>query len=113
MVQVIKQNVIARKISLVEGSFSTPLIQNNDLVCAEGVYLKQFQNISASFEQEKTLLAAVFAGQGECVIKTPTEERLIPLLAGDLLLARNVVSYTLSNPASQEFIASFCWPTEV
>ena len=110
MVHVIKQNVIARKISLLEGRCSAPLIQNNEFMEAEGVYLEQFQQITQKFDHEKVLLATIFAGQAECVIKTATQELNIPLAAGDIVLAHGIQGFTISNPMPQEFIASLCWP---
>lgn len=110
MVQVMKQNVISRKISLLQGSLSTPLIHNNDLVCAEGIYLKYSEQVTTTLKEATTLLFNIYAGQGECIIKTLIEELSIPLMAGDLVLAHNVLSYSISNPTNQEFIASLCWP---
>lgn len=100
MVKIIKSNVTARKISLVENEHQVSLFQQDSIHCS-GLYLKHYQKATLTTSPAQKILLYVTTGNGELEVTQDSEQLHLQLLKDDVLLLPANGTYQVTNVAEQ------------
>lgn len=100
MVKIIKSNITARKISLVENEQKVTLFHQGTITC-QGLYLEQHQSKMLTTSLSEKIILYVTQGNGELEVAQHSEQLHVQLLKDDVLLLPSGGSYQISNVSAQ------------
>lgn len=105
MTKVTKHNLEARHASLIEGTRSVELFDEQNLH-GIGIYLMHNQSHEGQVRQS-SLVLFIFSGRGELkIIQNHNESMCLPISKGDIITIEPNTPYNLTNTNQELFMAS-------
>jgi len=96
VLKVIKSNVEARSVSVVDDAKNVSLFTTDQVHC-NAIYLKQHENYSGTTTEENSVILSTFQGAGELQVKDGDDRLSLQIMSSDIFSIPSNTSYTILN----------------